>query len=234
MPYYSRGDIAPVVLMTMLHIYCLAEPLRAPNAPATLAALHYLQNDGLIVTDGGKATGYAATVKGREWVVSLLQLEPPGAALEWVPASLHNPPEPGWYPCATRPDRNCLRWWNGTYWSKAAHTNMTAERAAHFGTRRTAVSTGSLRWAMPWWQAQPTKTANPALRYSAGLELGRPQPPSQPWLAPTVAVDKPSPKTRVTTLGHLRQNPQLFEDACIVTIDEAADNRLDLYLKGLL
>lgn len=58
----------PVLLMTMLHVYAIAEPLPQPNAPATRAALHVLAASGLIEPELTSPSGWCATTAGREYV----------------------------------------------------------------------------------------------------------------------------------------------------------------------
>jgi len=61
---------SPVVIQTMLHIYCVCEPLR--DTPAVRDSLFGLTRDGLIRDDDERASSYRCTELGLGWITMLL------------------------------------------------------------------------------------------------------------------------------------------------------------------
>ena len=54
------------------------------------------------------------------------------------------PPSIGWWPASTRRNPDFLRWWNGKWWSYAAHIRMTAKEAAI--TAKAKTSSDDIEW----------------------------------------------------------------------------------------
>ena len=61
------------------------------------------------------------------------------------------PPEIGWWPASLVQDHQCIRWWNGKYWSVGAIPEDSAEKAAKFASKRSSHSTGWIQWTDRWW-----------------------------------------------------------------------------------
>jgi hypothetical protein len=47
------------------------------------------------------------------------------------------PPSVGWWPASRHRNSDLLRWWDGKWWSQAAHVGWTAEEAAETATLAT-------------------------------------------------------------------------------------------------
>lgn len=79
---YSEGNLAPVVIETMLLIYSRADP-ELRSAPAVSEALSCLRDNGLICDTGASAAPrWEATEKGKAWIKMIEQLPFPRQA--WI------------------------------------------------------------------------------------------------------------------------------------------------------
>lgn len=54
------------------------------------------------------------------------------------------PPSIGWWPASTTRDPNCLRWWNGDWWSLPAYISWIASEAAEAAALKT--TTDEIEW----------------------------------------------------------------------------------------
>lgn len=74
---YSEGQLAPIVIMVLLHIHSIAEPLEKsgwPPSPARSAAMACLIANQLIYADPRSGSGWYSTEKGRAYIARLLAL----------------------------------------------------------------------------------------------------------------------------------------------------------------
>ncbi len=55
------------------------------------------------------------------------------------------PPSVGWWPASIAREKECLRWWNGKWWSMAARSWMTAEQAEVTAKQKSALK--DIEWA---------------------------------------------------------------------------------------
>ncbi len=55
------------------------------------------------------------------------------------------PPSIGWWPASYDEDSDCLRWWDGTYWSVAAYKDTLVDDIAWCAEQK-----AGLQWHIQW------------------------------------------------------------------------------------
>ncbi len=67
------------------------------------------------------------------------------------------PPSIGWWPASGYRNPNVYRWWNGKWWSCAAHSVLTAKEAASQAARKEGIR--HIEWTdRPAWWPNRSKT----------------------------------------------------------------------------
>ncbi len=68
------------------------------------------------------------------------------------------PPSIGWWPASACRNSNCLRWWNGKWWSIAVPQEFKAESAARNAAIKSSLE-GDIEWTdRPAWWPERSKT----------------------------------------------------------------------------
>jgi hypothetical protein len=60
--------------------------------------------------------------------------------------NLGTPDRKGWYVASIKRNPDCIRWWNGEYWSEFARSNYTAEAAAAVAEKRSKHPDYKIMW----------------------------------------------------------------------------------------
>lgn len=61
------------------------------------------------------------------------------------------PPSVGWWPASVQQDPECLRWWNGLFWSVPLHPSSSKKDVANYSAIKSLNSGAYIRWAKQWW-----------------------------------------------------------------------------------
>ena len=67
------------------------------------------------------------------------------------------PPRIGWWPASASEDTECLRWWNGLYWSNCCWRSYTLRAVSRFAaTPNDIIWPGEIKWTdrPAWWPAR--------------------------------------------------------------------------------
>ncbi len=84
MPHYSEGQLAPIVLETLIEVHITGEKLKAESAPAVVASLEVLLRHELIQESAAKSSGWRTTGRGKAYIGMLCALPFPVLTQQWV------------------------------------------------------------------------------------------------------------------------------------------------------
>ena len=62
------------------------------------------------------------------------------------------PPEIGWWPASIGRNAECLRWWNGEFWSDYVSPKDSKDYAVLSAARKAYAYQRGIEWSRQWWK----------------------------------------------------------------------------------